>query len=267
MDFITLILHRGGKLLRNEQNVLEYVGGEVDVWDELDCDLLNRFLIIDLCKLHKYHDIQHCFWLYPERNLEHPVIPDECVVFSKVAVVDETGDGDINSSVEIIVVEVAAKDPDEEEDVESRVEVLVEEPAEEDEEIPAEVPLEQPAEEDEDIPVEDVVEQAAEEDEDIPAEVVVEQAAEEDEDIPADVVVDEGLEEDSVSDVHSDSYESAEDSIYRPSPIVSTDNEEVTPIVVEIRSKKLNDVCAAKKGKNVVETSKKGNGSNRMQKI
>ncbi|KAJ1433713.1 hypothetical protein SESBI_05855 [Sesbania bispinosa] len=185
MDFITLILHHGGKLLRNEQNVLEYVGGEVDVWEELNCDLLNRFLIIDLCKLQKYHDIQHCFWLYPERNLEcffvHPVIPDECVVFSKDVVVDETGERDINSSVEIIIVEVIAKDPDEEEDVESRAEVIVEEPVEEDEAIPAEVPLEQPAKEDEDI--------------------------------PADVVVDEGLEQDSVSDVHCDNYENAVDNI------------------------------------------------------
>ncbi|KAJ1400868.1 hypothetical protein SESBI_29167 [Sesbania bispinosa] len=140
-----------GKLLRNEQNVLEYVGGEVDVWEELDCDLLN-------------------------------------------------------SSVEIIDVEVVAKDPDEEEYVESRAEVVVEEPVEEDEEIYAEV--------------------------------VVEKPVEEDEDILTDVVVDEGLEEDSVSNVHSDSYESAEDSIYRPSPIVSIDDEEVTPIVAEIRSKK-----------------------------
>ncbi|KAJ1376705.1 hypothetical protein SESBI_49659 [Sesbania bispinosa] len=125
MDLITLILHHGGKLLRNEQRVLEYVGGEVDVWEDLECDILNRFVIIDLCKLHKYHDIQHFYWLYPERDLdlglreirkdhdsdivdmclaskhnngeieiffEHPVIPDECVVFSKVVVGENTGE-------------------------------------------------------------------------------------------------------------------------------------------------------------------------------
>ncbi|KAJ1412038.1 hypothetical protein SESBI_20677 [Sesbania bispinosa] len=173
-----------GKFVRNEQNVLDYVGGEVDVWDELDCDLLNRFLIIDLCKLHKYHDIQHCFWLYPECNLEHPIIPDECVVFSKSVVVDETAEG------------------------------------------------EEAVEEDEDIPAEVVVGEADEEDEDVHTDV---EADEEDEDVQTDVEVDEGLEKDSVSNVHSDSYESAEDSIYRPSPIVSSDDEEVTPIVAEIR--------------------------------
>ncbi|KAJ1381673.1 hypothetical protein SESBI_44952 [Sesbania bispinosa] len=216
MDFITLILHHGGKLLRNEQNVLEYVGSEVDVWEELDCDLLNRFLIIDLCKLHKYHDIQYCFWLYLECNLEvglreirkdcdadivdlcldsnttigklkvfvmHPIIPDECVLLR-----------------------VVAKDPDEEEDVESRAEVVVEEHGERDEESLAKVVAEEPAKEDGEILFE--------------------------------VVVEEGLEEDSVFYVHSDSYESAEDSVYRPLPIVSDDDEEVTPIVAEIRSKK-----------------------------
>ncbi|KAJ1377409.1 hypothetical protein SESBI_48938 [Sesbania bispinosa] len=131
--------------------------------------------------LHKYHDIQHCFWLYPECNLEvglreirkdcdadirdlclaskhnngeievffdHPVILDECVIFSKAAVVDETVEGDKNSSVEII----GAKDPDEEEYVESKAEVPLEQAVEKDEEIPVEVPLEQVVEEDEDIP-------------------------------------------------------------------------------------------------------------------
>ncbi|KAJ1433263.1 hypothetical protein SESBI_06206, partial [Sesbania bispinosa] len=218
MDLITLILHHGGKLLRNEQRVLEYVGGEVDVWEDLECDILNRFVIIDLCKLHKYHDIQHCYWLYPERDLdlglreirkdhdsdivdmclaskhnngeieiffEHPIIPDECVVFSKVVVGENTGEMDAEM-----------------EDV---------------------------------SPVEDS---------------------------PDDVVVEEGVEE--------------EDSLYRPSPIVSEDDEEESPVVAEIRSKKKNDVAARnndkgfrvvaesskKKGKNVVAESSNKKGKN-----
>ncbi|KAJ1384595.1 hypothetical protein SESBI_42424 [Sesbania bispinosa] len=220
MDLITVILHHGGKLLRNEQRVLEYVGGEVDVWEELECNIMNRFVIIDLCKLHKYHDIQHCYWLNPERDLdlglreirkdhdsdivdmclaskhnngeieiffEHPVIPDECVVFSKVVVGENTGE---------MAVEM--------EDV---------------------------------SPVEDS---------------------------PDDVVVEEGVEEGTLSDIHSDSYESAEDSLYRPSSIVSEDDEEDSPVVAEIRSKKKNDVAARNtdKGKNVVAESSKKKGKN-----
>ncbi|KAJ1377542.1 hypothetical protein SESBI_48798, partial [Sesbania bispinosa] len=236
MDLITLILHHEGKLLRNEQRVLKYVGGEVDVWEELECDILNRFVIIDLCKLHKYHDIQHCYWLYPERDLdlglreirkdhdsdivdmclaskhnngeievffEHPVIPDECVVFSKVVVGENTG-------------EMAA----EMEDV-SPVEVVVQEGTEREKVSPVE-------------------------------------------DSPDDVVVEEGVEEGTLSDIHSDSYESAEDSLYRPSPIVSEDDGEDSPVVAEIRSKKKNDVAARNtdKGKNVVAESSKKKGKN-----
>ncbi|KAJ1388099.1 hypothetical protein SESBI_39433 [Sesbania bispinosa] len=69
-SLVTLILHHGGKFERNEENELDYTGGEVDVWEDLDSDLINRFLVIDLCKLHKYHMIDHCYWLSPEKNLE-----------------------------------------------------------------------------------------------------------------------------------------------------------------------------------------------------
>ncbi|KAJ1411436.1 hypothetical protein SESBI_21133 [Sesbania bispinosa] len=63
-------MHHGGKLMRNEANELDYIGGEVDVWEELDSDYLSRILIIDLCKLHNYHRIDHCYWLSPEKTLE-----------------------------------------------------------------------------------------------------------------------------------------------------------------------------------------------------
>ncbi|KAJ1382025.1 hypothetical protein SESBI_44617 [Sesbania bispinosa] len=209
----------------------------------LECDLLNRFLIIDLCKLHKYHDIQHCYWLYPERGLdlglreirkdhdsdivdlclaskhnngeievffEHPVIPDECVVFSKVVVGENTGQMAEDSSVEVTGEEPRKGDTDT-----SHLEVIIEEVAD----------------------MEDVS----------PVEVVVQE-------------VEEGVEEGTLSDIHSDSHESAEDNLYRPSPIVSEDDEEDSPIVAEIRSKKKNDVASRNtdKGKNVVaESSKK----------
>ncbi|KAJ1388026.1 hypothetical protein SESBI_39487 [Sesbania bispinosa] len=63
-------MHHGGKLMRNEDNELDYIGGEVDVWEDLDSDYLSRILIIDLCKLHNYHRIDHCYWLSPEKPLE-----------------------------------------------------------------------------------------------------------------------------------------------------------------------------------------------------
>ncbi|KAJ1406200.1 hypothetical protein SESBI_25268 [Sesbania bispinosa] len=265
MDFITLILHHGGKLLRNEQRVLEYVGGEVDVWEELECDLLNRFLIIDLCKLHKYHDIQHCYWLYPEIDLdlglreirkdhdsdivdlclaskhnngeievffEHPVIPDECVVFSKVVMGENTVQMAEDSSVEVVGEEPGKGDKDT-----SHVEVIIEEVADMEDVSPVEVVVQEGTEREELSPVEENHD---------------------------DVVVEEGVEEGTLSDIHSDSYESAEDSLYRPSPIVSEDDEEDSPIVAEIRSKKKNDVASRNtdKGKNVVAESSKKKGKN-----
>ncbi|KAJ1398220.1 hypothetical protein SESBI_31216 [Sesbania bispinosa] len=104
----------------------------------------------------------------------------------------------------------------------------------------------------------------------------VEVAGEMEEYRPDDVVVEEALEEGTVSDIGSDSYESAEDSLYRPSPIVSEGDEEDSPVVAEIRSKKKNDVSARstdkgknvvadssnKKGKNVVDDSSKRKGKN-----
>ncbi|KAJ1407813.1 hypothetical protein SESBI_24001 [Sesbania bispinosa] len=102
-----------------------------------------------------------------------------------------------------------------------------------------------------------------------PVEVVVQEGTEREkvspvEDSPDDVVVEESVEEGTLSDIHSDSYESAEDSLYRPSPIVSEDDEEDSPVVAEIRSKKKNDVAARNtdKGKNVVAESSKKKGKN-----
>ncbi|KAJ1399946.1 hypothetical protein SESBI_29924 [Sesbania bispinosa] len=103
----------------------------------------------------------------------------------------------------------------------------------------------------------------------------VEVAGEMEEYRPDDVVVEEALEEGTVSDIGSDSYESAEDSLYRPSLIVSEVDEEDSPVVAEIRSKKKNDVAARstdkgnvvadssnKKGKNVVADSSNKKGKN-----
>ncbi|KAJ1403289.1 hypothetical protein SESBI_27437 [Sesbania bispinosa] len=263
MDFITLILHHGGKLLRNEQRVLEYVGGEVDVWEEIDCDLLNRFLIIDLCKLHKYHDIQHCYWLYPERDLdlglreirkdcdadivdlclaskhnngeievffEHPVIPDERVVFSKVVVDENTGVVAEDSSVEVVGQEPGKGGTD------TSVEVVGEEHVERDGVSPVDVIVEEAADMEEVSHVEVVVQEGTEREELSPVEVAVEESAEMEEENHDDVVVEE----------------------------VSKDDDEDSPIVAEIRSKKKNDLAARNtdKGKNVVGSNSGRKGKN-----
>ncbi|KAJ1397598.1 hypothetical protein SESBI_31742, partial [Sesbania bispinosa] len=128
---------------------------------------------------------------------EHPVIPDECVVFSKVAVDENTGEMAVDSGEEL-----GAGDTD--------------------------------------TSVEVVDEVTSEREELSHVEVVVEEAAEREEE---DMMM-------------FDSYESAVDSLYRPSPIVSEDDEEESPIVAEVRSKKKND-CAARntdKGKNVMSS-------------
>ncbi|KAJ1377359.1 hypothetical protein SESBI_48982, partial [Sesbania bispinosa] len=38
---VTVIMHHGGKLMRNEDNGLDYIRGEVDVWEDLDSDYIN----------------------------------------------------------------------------------------------------------------------------------------------------------------------------------------------------------------------------------
>ncbi|KAJ1415747.1 hypothetical protein SESBI_17806, partial [Sesbania bispinosa] len=117
--------------------------------------------------------------------------------------------------------------------------------------------------------VEVIIEGAADMEDVSPVEVVVQEGTEREELSPVeenhdDVVVEEGVEEGTLSDIHSDSYESAEDSLYRPSPIVSEDDEQDSPIVAEIRSKKKNDVAArnTNKGKNMVAESSKKKGKN-----
>ncbi|KAK7397195.1 hypothetical protein VNO78_18362 [Psophocarpus tetragonolobus] len=134
MNFTTLILHHVGKLLRNYQKVLEYVGGEIDVWEELECNLLNRFLIIDLCKLHKYHDIQHFYWLYPERDFDiglREIRKDYDIDITDLCLASKHNNEEIEVFFKHHVFQMNIKEPGEE-DVESRVEDVVEKGLEED---------------------------------------------------------------------------------------------------------------------------------------
>jgi hypothetical protein len=43
VEFITLVLHHRESIERDENQKLKYVGGEIDVWDDINSDLLNLF--------------------------------------------------------------------------------------------------------------------------------------------------------------------------------------------------------------------------------
>lgn len=67
---ITLIVYHGGMLQRYKNGVLEYVGGEMDVWEELDSDTLNLFDLVAIVKSCRGHDnIEQFFWRVPNRDL------------------------------------------------------------------------------------------------------------------------------------------------------------------------------------------------------
>ncbi|KAJ1380485.1 hypothetical protein SESBI_45969 [Sesbania bispinosa] len=73
--FLTLILHHGGKFLRDDKNVLEYVGGEIDVWEGLDVDTMCLWTPFDLCKEHGYVRFDSIWWHNPDFNLEKGLRP------------------------------------------------------------------------------------------------------------------------------------------------------------------------------------------------
>ncbi|KAJ1439838.1 hypothetical protein SESBI_02060 [Sesbania bispinosa] len=73
--FLTLILHHGGKFLRDDKNVLEYVGGEIDVWEGLDVDTMCLWTPSDLCKEHGYVRFDSIWWHNPDFNLEKGLRP------------------------------------------------------------------------------------------------------------------------------------------------------------------------------------------------
>ncbi|KAJ1399391.1 hypothetical protein SESBI_30325 [Sesbania bispinosa] len=66
---ITLILHHKGFLGRQE-GVLRYIGGEMCVWEGLDIDTINKFIVETLCKEHYYRRFERIYWLKPGRHLE-----------------------------------------------------------------------------------------------------------------------------------------------------------------------------------------------------
>ncbi|KAJ1438046.1 hypothetical protein SESBI_03478 [Sesbania bispinosa] len=73
--FLTLILHHGGKFLKDDKNVLEYVGGEIDIWEGLDVDTMCLWTPSDLCKEHGYVRFDNIWWHNPDFNLEKGLRP------------------------------------------------------------------------------------------------------------------------------------------------------------------------------------------------
>ncbi|KAJ1384306.1 hypothetical protein SESBI_42653 [Sesbania bispinosa] len=73
--FLTLILHHGGKFVKDVKNGLEYVGGEIDVWEGLDVDTMCLWTPFDLCKEHGYVRFDNIWWHNPDFDLEKGLRP------------------------------------------------------------------------------------------------------------------------------------------------------------------------------------------------
>ncbi|KAJ1382308.1 hypothetical protein SESBI_44377 [Sesbania bispinosa] len=73
--FLTLILHHGGKFVKDDKNDLEYVGGEIDVWEGLDVDTMCLWTPSDLCKEHGYVRFHNILWHNPDFDLEKGLRP------------------------------------------------------------------------------------------------------------------------------------------------------------------------------------------------
>jgi len=60
-----LVLHHGGTFTRNEANgKLKYVDGELDVWDKIETNYLNFFLLTNLVKhCRKYNNVSDIHWV------------------------------------------------------------------------------------------------------------------------------------------------------------------------------------------------------------
>ncbi|KAJ1389069.1 hypothetical protein SESBI_38582 [Sesbania bispinosa] len=65
---ITLILHHRGSFVR-EMGEVKYVGGEFCIWEGLDVDMVNLFTLETLCKEHYYHRFEKILWLKLGRDL------------------------------------------------------------------------------------------------------------------------------------------------------------------------------------------------------
>ncbi|KAJ1388123.1 hypothetical protein SESBI_39388 [Sesbania bispinosa] len=68
--FITFVLHHRGKFLRDEYGELIYDNEEINVWEDVDPDKCCPWLARDLAKQHGYRDFKEVWWHNKQFNLE-----------------------------------------------------------------------------------------------------------------------------------------------------------------------------------------------------
>ncbi|KAJ1418300.1 proteoglycan 4-like [Sesbania bispinosa] len=68
--FITFVLHHRGKFLRDEDGELIYDNEEIDVWEDVDPDKCCPWLARDLAKQHGYRDFKEVWWHNKQFSLE-----------------------------------------------------------------------------------------------------------------------------------------------------------------------------------------------------
>ncbi|KAJ1406095.1 hypothetical protein SESBI_25355 [Sesbania bispinosa] len=73
--FMTLILHHGGKFVKDEKQGLEYVSGEIDVWEGVNVDTMCLWTPSDMCKEHGYIRFDNIWWNNPDFDLEKGLRP------------------------------------------------------------------------------------------------------------------------------------------------------------------------------------------------
>ncbi|KAJ1384091.1 hypothetical protein SESBI_42802 [Sesbania bispinosa] len=68
--FITFVLHHRGMFIRDEDGELIYANEEIDVWEDVDHDKCCPWLARDLAKQHGYCDFKEVWWHNKQFNLE-----------------------------------------------------------------------------------------------------------------------------------------------------------------------------------------------------
>ncbi|GAU51091.1 hypothetical protein TSUD_185210 [Trifolium subterraneum] len=67
---LTMIFHHGGDLVKFGSNDLQYIGGQMCVWDKLEADFLNKFDLESMVRnCGRYFNISHIWYLLPEMTM------------------------------------------------------------------------------------------------------------------------------------------------------------------------------------------------------
>ncbi|KAK2453104.1 hypothetical protein QL285_000833 [Trifolium repens] len=100
--FITLILHHGGSFERDKNRKLEYVGGEIDVWKNINPHLLNLVAIEDKVKRNRgYNNIVGLYYLKPYKGVELDMNICLCSLTTEKHCIDMLNVARMNGKVDI----------------------------------------------------------------------------------------------------------------------------------------------------------------------